>query len=89
METKIDSDYKRAFNLGYEIAKELDLKKPMFKGKDSLQSSTNAMQAGMLQHIKEVTLLRNRNIEKHVPKTIKSKVEKKRRNKNRGKGFSL
>jgi len=90
METKIDSKYKRAFNLGYEMAKELNLKNPMFKGQDAAQNSTNAMQAGILQHINEVALSRNRNIDKSVNRKIfKPKIVKKGRNKNRGKGLSL
>jgi hypothetical protein len=28
---KVDIDYKGAFNLGYELARELNLKSPLFK----------------------------------------------------------
>ncbi len=44
---RIYSDYKKVFNLGYEIAKELALKKPMFKAKDAAQNSSNAIRAGI------------------------------------------
>ncbi|RKN78746.1 hypothetical protein [Ulvibacterium marinum] len=90
METRIDSDYKKAFNLGYEIAKELNLKTPMFKGQDSSQNSTNAIQAGMLHYIHEVALSKNKVLAKSVQiRNIKSKAERKGKNKNRGKGLSL
>jgi len=80
---RIDKDYKRSFNLGYELAKELSLKSPMFKNQNAGKIPTNAMQAGMLQYIEEVTLSKNRNI---------SQSEEKRkvfeRKKNSGKGLN-
>ena len=48
-ETKVDRDYLQAFNLGYELAKELNLSSPMFKGLDSEDSHLNALQAGMAE----------------------------------------
>lgn len=90
METRIDSDYKKAFNLGYEMAKELDLKNLMFKGQDAAQNSTNPIQAGILQYIDEVTLSRNRNIDKSINRrTLNSKIERKGKNRNKGKGLSF
>ena len=84
METKINWDYKKAFNPGYEIAKELNLKIPMFKGQDSSQNSTNAMQTGILQYVKEVKLSRNINIDNSVNKRVlKSNLEKKAKTKKR------
>ncbi len=90
METKIDLDYKKVFNLGYEMAKELNLKTPMFKGQDSMQNSTNAIQAGILQYVDEVTLSRNINIAESINRrTLNPNRERKGKNKNRGKGLSL
>lgn len=90
METRINSDYKKAFNLGYEMAKELDLKNPMFKGQDAAQNSTNPIQAGILQYIDEVTLSRKRNIDKSInSRTLNSKIERKGKNRNKGKGLSF
>lgn len=50
---KVDKDYLEAFNLGYELAKELNLKSPMFQDLNSENSLNNAMQAGMTQYIDE------------------------------------
>jgi len=53
-ETKIDKDYLKAFNLGYELAKELNLKSPMLEDLNSENSRINAMQAGMAQCSNEI-----------------------------------
>lgn len=50
---KVDKDYLEAFNQGYELAKELNLKSPMLKDMDSDNFRMNAMQAGMAQYIDE------------------------------------
>jgi len=63
---RIDDDYKKAFNLGYELAKELDLKSPMFKNQNTNNFPTNAVQAGMIQFVDEAVLSINKNIEKSV-----------------------
>ena len=39
---KIDEEYKKAFNLGYELAKELNLTTPMFKNVASTDDHMNA-----------------------------------------------
>tara|TARA_R110000765_G_scaffold420632_2_gene525816 strand:+ start:4487 stop:4783 length:297 start_codon:yes stop_codon:yes gene_type:complete len=52
---KVDKDYKAAFNLGYELAKELNLTTPMFKDISSGNERINAMQVGMEQYSNEVT----------------------------------
>lgn len=46
-ENKVDSDYKVVFNLGYELAKELNLKSPIFMDFNSGDDNTNAMQAAV------------------------------------------
>ena len=53
-ETKLDKDYLEAFNLGYELAKELNLKSPMFKNLISGSNRMIAMQAGMLERRNEI-----------------------------------
>jgi predicted aconitase len=55
-EIKVDKKYMEAFNLGYELAKELNLKSPMFKDINSGNERMNAMQAGMRQHGREISL---------------------------------
>ncbi len=52
---KVDKDYKAAFNLGYELAKELNLTTPMFKDISSGNERINAMHVGMEQYSNEVT----------------------------------
>lgn len=54
-ETRINEDYKEAFNLGYELAKELNLKSQIFKKLNSRNNRTSAMQAGMAQYDDELT----------------------------------
>ena len=56
---KTDNDFKRDFNLGYELAKELNLKTSLFS--DEKKPSSNAIHAGMLQFIEENTVSRNKN----------------------------
>lgn len=61
MENKTEKEYIRGFNLGYEIAKELNLKKPFFQGQDISQPTPdNPMHAGMFEYLREVALSRNK-----------------------------
>ncbi|MCM4166599.1 hypothetical protein KCTC52924_03539 [Arenibacter antarcticus] len=53
-ETKIDTDYLQGFNLGYDLAKELNLTSPMFKDVNSDDNHMNAMQAGMAEYTNEI-----------------------------------
>ena len=53
-EMKVSKDYKEAFNLGYEMAKELKLKSPMFQDTKAESSHLDAMQAGMMQFHEEI-----------------------------------
>ncbi|GGW50046.1 hypothetical protein [Arenibacter certesii] len=53
-ETIVDKDYLEGFNLGYELAKELNLNSPMFKNLNSEDSHMNAMQAGMAEYSNEM-----------------------------------
>tara|TARA_R110002049_G_scaffold125135_1_gene280752 strand:+ start:7534 stop:7758 length:225 start_codon:yes stop_codon:yes gene_type:complete len=51
----VDMDFLQAFNLGYELAKELNLTSPMFKDLNSGNSRMSAIQAGMAEYNKEIT----------------------------------
>jgi hypothetical protein len=50
---KVDEKFRRAFNLGYEVAKELDLKTPMFQNESSDITLKSSMQAGMFQFVRD------------------------------------
>lgn len=50
---KVDKDYKEAFNLGYELAKELNLSSPLLNDTNPGNSRISAMQTGMIEFIKE------------------------------------
>ncbi|MDB4291840.1 hypothetical protein N9954_00415 [Maribacter sp.] len=76
---KVDSDYLTAFNLGYELAKELNLTSPMFKNVSSISNRMNAMQSGMEQYSKEMELKKKKgsslglNFTKGIPKEHRDK----------------
>ncbi len=53
-EIKIDDNYKDSFNLGYELARELNLKSPMFNDLKVGDVGMAAMQAGIEQFIYEI-----------------------------------
>ena len=56
---KVDKDYLEAFNLGYELAKELNLKTPMFKDFKSENGRITAINDGMIQYHLEITQEKN------------------------------
>ena len=90
---KVDKDYKEAFNLGYELAKELNLTTPMFKDISSGNERINAMQVGMEQYSNEVTQEHKENIQ-HIElnkKTsdIRNTDSKKVDHRNLGKGLDF
>tara|TARA_R110000796_G_scaffold848_1_gene3234 strand:- start:313 stop:570 length:258 start_codon:yes stop_codon:yes gene_type:complete len=68
---KVDKDYLEAFNLGYELAKELKLKSPMFKNIESDNSRIHTLQMGMEEYCREITL--NKNITLDDSKIIQQK----------------
>lgn len=84
-ETKVDTDFKEAYNLGYELAKELNLKSSMFKDVSSENERLNAMQDGMEQYSNEIAVQKNKgstlglNIGANIPNERKG----------RGKGFDF
>ena len=78
---QVNKEYKRGFNLGYEIAKELNLTEPLIVS-DSEQPASNPINAGMTQFIKENSIAQT------LGKTQSSSL-KKVQNKNMGKGLGL
>lgn len=85
--TIVDKDYKEAFNLGYEMAKELRLETLMFKSVEDATGRMGAMQAGMRQYNIEV------GGQKDLPNTINLSNDhdssKTVKDKNRDQGFNL
>ena len=86
---KIDEKFKRAFNLGYEVAKELDLKTPMFQNESSDIALKSPMQAGMFQFVQDRPAILGKRISKSKNaldiNTVKKTFGK---NRNRGKGLT-
>jgi len=86
---KVDEKFKKAFNLGYEVAKELDLKTPMLQNEGSDITAKTSIQAGMFQFVQDrKTVLDKRmgNSNKVVKKSTIIKTFGK--NKNKGKGLT-
>jgi len=86
MENENDKEYIRQFNLGYEMARELDLTTPMLKGQDiSKDPPDSPMHEGMFQYLREVVLSRKKEL--NLPgykQKLDSKEEKEDKNKGRG-----
>lgn len=82
-EIKVDEKFKSAFNLGYRLAEELNLKAPMLENQEKIMSS-NPMHLGMMQFINETKLSKKQKQDKSVEQSIKAKTKK-----SRGKGPSL
>ena len=61
-ETKVDKDYKEAFNQGYEVAKELGLKPDMLEGMASGNNRIQAMRDGMIQYANEISQEKDKEI---------------------------
>ena len=93
---EVDKGYLKAFNLGYELAKELNLESPMFKELNPGNIRLNAMQAGMAEYCNEIIQRKNKAIEqplgmdnrKNTLGEIGSKEEK-RKGKDRGLDLSI
>jgi len=85
---KVDEKFKKAFNLGYEVAKELDLKTPMFQKKGSDITLKSPVQAGIFRFVQD----RQAGLDKSIAKSNKVQkrsVIKKTFGKNRNKGKGL
>lgn len=79
---QVPNDYKKAFNLGYQVAMELDLKGSMFSNEDH-NENINPMQAGMNQFILERS--NSKELDQQNTKTAQERVK----GKNNGKGLTL
>lgn len=86
---KVDEKFKRAFNLGYEVAKELDLKTPMLKNEGSDITLKSPIQAGMFRFVQERQAVLDKKLNNSnlvsKRKTIKKTFGK---NRNKGKGLT-
>lgn len=74
-EIKVDDKFKSAFNLGYRLAEELNLKSPMLENQEKIMPS-NPMHLGMQQFINEVKLSKNKRQNKSVEKNTKKRKGK-------------
>ncbi|MBR9854379.1 MAG: hypothetical protein GYB37_07335 [Algicola sp.] len=81
-ETKVDENFKSAFNLGYRVAEELNLKTLIFENQEKIMPE-NPMHLGMQQFIDETKLSINKRQDKSVDKA-KGKAQKKGRGKGLG-----
>lgn len=87
---KVDKKFKRAFNLGYELAKELDLKAPMFADEGSDITSKSPMQAGIFQYVVDAQTTINKRIVKSKKTSETSTIKKTfGKNRNKDKGLTL
>ena len=86
---KVDEKFKRTFNLGYEVAKELDLKTPMFQNESSDITLKSAIQAGIFQFVQDKQGVLDKTIG-NSNKVLKKRPIKKifGRNRNKGKGLT-
>lgn len=64
--TKVDKDYKEAFNQGYTLSKELGLKPDIINGLSAGNNRMKAMKDGMEQHQKEVSLQKDKRQDKDI-----------------------
>ena len=86
-EIKVDEKFKDSFNLGYRVAKELNLKTHILQNQEKLMSK-NPMHMGMQQFIDEAKL--SVNIKKNESVDIsKDDTFKRKKGKSRGRGPSL
>jgi len=86
---KVDKDYLEAFNLGYELAKELNLKTPMFKDLKSENLRITAINDGMTQYQLEITNEKNKKSTLGLNNNSIPSKNHKDQEKDRGKGFDL
>jgi len=84
---KVDKEYLKAFNLGYELAKELNLKTPIFKDLDQSNDRQNAMHKGMEQYSREMAEQLNK--ENALGLDNRNSISKEHRDKGKGFNFSI
>lgn len=87
---KVDEKFKRAFNLGYEVAKELDLKTPMFQNESTDITLKSPMQDGMFQFVQDKQAILDKTIGNSNKVLKKSSIKKTfDKNRNKGRGLTL
>jgi len=86
-EIKVDEKFKSAFNLGYSLAEELNLKTPILENQEKIIPS-NPMHLGMQQYIDEAKHFIKQQQNKSAERDI-NKSPKKKSGKNRGRGLSF
>lgn len=84
---KIDAKFKQAFNLGYRLAKELDLKSHIFQSQEKTMSP-NPMHLGMQQYIDEAKLSKGKQQKNSTDKN-QADISKKGKDRSKGEGFGL
>lgn len=85
---KVDKDYKKAFNLGYELANELNLKTPMFEDLNVGNDRMSALRSGMVQYSIEIGQVKHNEID--PPNEMQNdKNFKKNDTKDEGKGLDM
>ena len=86
---KVDEKFKKAFNLGYEVAKELNLKTPMLQNERSDITLKNPVQAGMFQFVQDKQAVLDKIIGNSNKVLKKSSINKTfGKNRNKGKGLT-
>lgn len=86
-EIKVDDKFKNSFNLGYRVAKELNLKTHILKNQEKLMSK-NPMHMGMQQFIDETHLSKSKKLDNSLEQSRADSIKKKK-GKSRGRGPSL
>jgi len=64
--TKIDKDYIEAFNQGYTLSKELNLKPDLLEGLSAGKNRIQAMKDGMEQYQKDIELEKSKSKSKGI-----------------------
>ncbi len=86
---KVDEKFKKAFNLGYEVAKELNLKTPMLQNERSDITLKSPVQAGMFQFVQDKQAVLDKTIGNSNKVLKKSSITKTfEKNRNKGKGLT-
>lgn len=73
--TKVDEEFKRAFNLGYRVAEELNLKSLNLENQEKVMSS-NPMHLCMKQYVDEVKRSKNKRRDKSVDQNKEKSTKK-------------
>ncbi len=89
MGTKVSIDFKEAFNLGYELAKELSLKSPMLKDINSENIRSNAMQAGMVECSTELKQEQRKDLDLDNELADRDMDSKEEKNRDKDKGLDM